>query len=358
MDVLDAGVFVSKWEARVPRHAQMVLWGPLQAREMGLEQWDVQDGGETGFLMHQSGSPLTMGRATCTLIFVRRLERAFLTIYFGGYPCDAPDAQRRLDAQRAVVECQMFLSRLAHETVEFEFMGELALVDNVHDATARAVPVHAAVPGPRTAYDGQARASQASQVPPVPLAPQLPPQLPFQPPPLPPGPTYALPAAFQPNAYHPGAAHPGAGPAFPPPHVPAQFQHPFPAYPPGMTGADLTPPPAAPPAAFPPSPEAAPRPSFAPSLGTDGPAFADRVFPPVSRTVERSSNGGVKSEPRRRGPLADSPRADATAADPRKGPGRGDGKGTKFDAFSIEAEARPKRRARSEGPSQSDVWDL
>ena len=34
MDVMDAGVYVSKWEARVPKHAKVTLWGPLQAKEM------------------------------------------------------------------------------------------------------------------------------------------------------------------------------------------------------------------------------------------------------------------------------------------------------------------------------------
>src|SRR5690349_2051805 len=91
MDVLDAGVYVTKWEARVPKSARMTLWGPLQAKEMGFEGWEVQDGGETGFVLHNPGVALTMGRATSTLIFVRRLERAYLTIYFGGYPTDAPE---------------------------------------------------------------------------------------------------------------------------------------------------------------------------------------------------------------------------------------------------------------------------
>lgn len=136
MDMLDAGVFVAKWEGRVPRHAKMTLWGPLQAREMGLEGWDVQDGGETGFVLHNAGTHLTMGRATSTLIFVRRLERAFLTVYFGGYPADAPAEQRRLDMQKAVNACELFLSRLAREPVKLEPVGELSLVDNHQQAAA------------------------------------------------------------------------------------------------------------------------------------------------------------------------------------------------------------------------------
>lgn len=130
MDVLDAGVYVSKWEAKAPKHTKVTLWGPLAAKEMGLEGWDVQDGGETGFVMHNPGVKLTMGRATSTLIFVRRLERAFLTVYFGGYPADAPAGQRKLDMQKVVSQAEIFLTRIAKEPVRFEFQGELALVDN------------------------------------------------------------------------------------------------------------------------------------------------------------------------------------------------------------------------------------
>lgn len=136
MDVMDAGVYVSKWEAAVPKHTKMTLWGPLQAKEMGLDGWEVQDGGETGFVMHNPGVRLTMGRATSTLIFVRRLERAFLTIYFGGYPTDAPGPQRKLDMQKVVGACEIFLAKLAKDKVRFEFQGEIALVDNSDDATA------------------------------------------------------------------------------------------------------------------------------------------------------------------------------------------------------------------------------
>lgn len=136
MDVMDAGVYVSKWEAAVPKHTKMTLWGPLQAKEMGLDGWEVQDGGETGFVMHNPGVRLTMGKATSTLIFVRRLERAFLTIYFGGYPTDAPGPQRKLDMQKVVGACEIFLAKLAKDKVRFEFQGEIALVDNSDDATA------------------------------------------------------------------------------------------------------------------------------------------------------------------------------------------------------------------------------
>jgi hypothetical protein len=136
MDVLDAGVFVAKFEARVPKHAKMTLWGPLQAREMGLDGWEVQDGGETGFVIHNAGVHLRMGRATSTLIFARRLEKAFLTVYFGGYPADAPAEQRHLDMRAVVSACELFLARLAKEPVRFQLQGEMTLVDNVNDARA------------------------------------------------------------------------------------------------------------------------------------------------------------------------------------------------------------------------------
>jgi hypothetical protein len=134
MDVMDAGVYVSKWEAGAPKHTKVTLWGPLAAKEMGLDGWEVQDGGETGFVMHNPGVKLTMGRATSTLIFVRRLQRAYLTIYFGGYPADAPAGQRKLDMQKVVAAAELFLTRIAKEPVKFEFQGELALVDNANDA--------------------------------------------------------------------------------------------------------------------------------------------------------------------------------------------------------------------------------
>jgi hypothetical protein len=118
----------------------MAMWGPLQARELGLEGWEVQDGGETGFVIHNAGVHLTMGRATSTLIFVRRLEKAFLTVYLGGYPTDAPAAQRRLDMQKAVSACELFLGRLAKQPVQFELQSELALVDNSDSARAAQQP--------------------------------------------------------------------------------------------------------------------------------------------------------------------------------------------------------------------------
>lgn len=124
---------MSKWQAALPSKVRPVLWGPLQAKEMGLEGWDVQDGGETGLVYHRHGRAAT-GHVTATLIVVNRLRQAFLTIYLGGYPVDAPEAQRRLEAQRVVSAAQAFLGRLVKDTVSFEMQGELALVDNVNDA--------------------------------------------------------------------------------------------------------------------------------------------------------------------------------------------------------------------------------
>ncbi len=140
MDVLDAGVFVSRFEAPVPKGLRTVLWGPLQARELGLDGWEVQDGGETGYVFHNPGVALTMGKATSTLIVVRRLARAFLTIYMGGYPADAPVSQRRMDVQKVVSACELFLSRLAKQTIRFELTGEWTLVDNLAPAPAAEAP--------------------------------------------------------------------------------------------------------------------------------------------------------------------------------------------------------------------------
>ncbi len=155
MDVMDAGVYVSKWEARVPKHAKVTLWGPLQAKEMGLDGWEVQDGGETGFVMHNAGVKLTMGRATSTLIFVRRLQSAFLTVYFGGYPADAPAGQRKLDMQKVVAASELFLARIAKEPVKFEFQGELSLVDNSNDAALPARRGSAPVAQPKALGGGK-----------------------------------------------------------------------------------------------------------------------------------------------------------------------------------------------------------
>ncbi len=134
MDVMDAGAWVAKWEADVPP-LQTVLWGPLQAREMGFDGWEWQDGGETGFIAHNKQIRLPAGFATSTLIVQNRLRKAFLTIYLGGYPANVPSGQRRLDQEKVMMQAQAILARLAKKPVELRLMGEITLVDSVNDAT-------------------------------------------------------------------------------------------------------------------------------------------------------------------------------------------------------------------------------
>ncbi len=145
MDVLDAGVYVGKWEANVGTDVQTVLWGPLAAKEMGFEGWECQDGGETGFVYHKPHIKLSVGYGTATLVMVNRLKRAFLTVYFGGYPATIPEAQRRLDAKKAVTAAEGFISRLAKSPVRFEFQGEVTLVDNINNAAISAPPAQAQI---------------------------------------------------------------------------------------------------------------------------------------------------------------------------------------------------------------------
>lgn len=138
MDVLDAGVYVATWEAEISTEVRTVLWGPLQAKEMGFDGWECQDGGETGFVYHHPHVKLAAGYGTSTLIMVNRLKRAFLTVYFGGYPANVKEEQRRLDAKKVVTAAEMFLSRLSKDSVQFQFKGEVPLVDNINGATSRA----------------------------------------------------------------------------------------------------------------------------------------------------------------------------------------------------------------------------
>lgn len=145
MDVLDAGAWVAKWEADVPK-LQTVLWGPLQAKEMGFEGWEWQDGGETGFIAHNPQVRLPAGFATSTLIVQNRMRKAYLTVYFGGYPADVPAAQRRMDQDKVASAAQTFLSRLARQPVTMTFQGEITLVDNVNDATIGAPAAPALAP--------------------------------------------------------------------------------------------------------------------------------------------------------------------------------------------------------------------
>lgn len=128
MDALDAGAYAYVFEASVPRGIKVVLWGPLHAKELGFLDWTYQDGGETGFVYHKSGRALQMGLGTATLTVVRRLGKATLTVYLGGYPSDAPDEQRRLDAHTFVSEAELFLSRLAGDPVRFQETDEIVLL--------------------------------------------------------------------------------------------------------------------------------------------------------------------------------------------------------------------------------------
>ena len=152
MDVLDAGVYIAKCTAEVPK-LQTILWGPIQAKEMGFEGWEWQDGGETGFVAHNPHIRMPAGFATSTLIVQNRMRKAYLTVYFGGYPVDLPEAQRRTDQQKVVTAVEAFLTRLAKRPVTLELQGEVALVDNVNDATL-ATP---AEPAPAPALEAPSR---------------------------------------------------------------------------------------------------------------------------------------------------------------------------------------------------------
>lgn len=153
MDVLDAGVYAYRYEAKVPKGLKVVLWGPLQAKELGFASWEYQDGGETGFVYHLPGRAVKLGRATATLIAVRRLDRAFLTIYLAGYPSDASAAQRRLDVKSVVTEAELFLSRLAKESIAFRETQAVALVDRHASSSSNAAAEAAETTAPAAVYD-------------------------------------------------------------------------------------------------------------------------------------------------------------------------------------------------------------
>lgn len=147
MDALDAGAYAYVYEAAVPRSLKVVLWGPLHAKELGFADWTYQDGGETGFVYHKAAQAAHLGLATATLTVVRRLGRATLTVYLGGYPTDAATEQRRLDVRRFVNEAELFLSRLAGEAIQFRETRELVLLDS--STPAGPTPVVAPTPGRR-----------------------------------------------------------------------------------------------------------------------------------------------------------------------------------------------------------------
>lgn len=132
MDVLDAGVYLYKFVAPVPKSIKVVLWGPLQAKEMGFGDWIYQDGGETGFVYHSGARAIKMGQAHATLIVVRRLGRAYFTVYLAGYPSDAPREQRLIHVRGLVTEAELFLTRLAGGPVRFELADERPAVDHTN----------------------------------------------------------------------------------------------------------------------------------------------------------------------------------------------------------------------------------
>lgn len=149
MDAFDAGAYAHVLEADVPRNLKVVLWGPLHTKQLGFDDWTYQDGGETGFVYHSAARAVKMGLATATLIVVRRLEKAFLTVYLGGYPTDAPIEQRRLDCSAIANEAELLLSRLAGETVRFKEIRRLALIEPHMPETVATRVVAAPPAGPR-----------------------------------------------------------------------------------------------------------------------------------------------------------------------------------------------------------------
>lgn len=136
MDALDAGAYAYRFEADIPKNLKVVLWGPLQAKELGFDGWKYQDGGETGFVYHLSGRPVRLGLATASLIVVRRLGKAYLSVYLGGYPTDAAPEQRRIDVGSLANEAALFLTRLANQTIEFAEPAEWTLVEPTAPAVA------------------------------------------------------------------------------------------------------------------------------------------------------------------------------------------------------------------------------
>jgi hypothetical protein len=161
LDIIDAGVYTYKFVATVPKSLRVVLWGPLQAKELGFTGWSYQDGGETGFLYHSDARGMKMGTCVATLTYVRRLERAFLTMYLAGYPSDAAREQRLIDVRSMVTEAEMFLSKLSPEAIRFELADERALVDN---ATASRPTVSAPLVPATTGRPGRAKASVTWEV--------------------------------------------------------------------------------------------------------------------------------------------------------------------------------------------------
>ncbi len=161
MDIIDAGVYVYKFVAAVPKSLRVVLWGPLQARELGFDGWSYQDGGETGFLYHSDARGMKMGTCVATLTYVRRMERAYLTMYLAGYPSDAAREQRLIDVRGLVTEAELFLNKLCSDPIKFELADERALVDHQPAQTPTPTP---AIPTRMTARPSPLRSSVTWEV--------------------------------------------------------------------------------------------------------------------------------------------------------------------------------------------------
>lgn len=132
MDVYDAGVFVYRFEAAVPQRMRTVLWGPLHAKELGLPGWEVQDGGETGFVYHKRTSAGRMGTMLASIIVTNRARRATLSVTLAGYDTNIPEGERNLEVLSLVTEAEVFLTRLAGDTVRFQRTVGITLVDQNH----------------------------------------------------------------------------------------------------------------------------------------------------------------------------------------------------------------------------------
>ena len=91
--------------------------------------------------------------ATATLTYVRRLERAYLTLYLAGYPSDAAREQRLIDVRGLVTEAELFLCKISQEAIRFELADERALVEN--QAAPKPAPKPVAAPT-ATARPGRA----------------------------------------------------------------------------------------------------------------------------------------------------------------------------------------------------------
>ncbi len=129
MDVHDAGVYLYRYDATVPREMRTPLWGPLHAKEIGLPGWEAQDGGETGFIYHKTTRPRKVGVLQATIIVSNRARRATLTILLAGYPSHVPVEQRQLEALALVTESELLLTRLAGEPVGFTRTLSATVVD-------------------------------------------------------------------------------------------------------------------------------------------------------------------------------------------------------------------------------------